>query len=635
VAQLLSTSFLADEPATLSTDDVTRLLLLRAVEEVDPTAVPPAARGDAAVDAGDVDPPAEWLARRARLLLPHLPPPYPTLPALLGRAGRIGQRVVVGAALVAGLASNYLGPSGQIHILYNPLMALVLWNLGVYLALALVHVRRGVRHPAPPPPPTGGDGGRGTTGAAAPPGARPGAGWRLLEWVLPALAGLQHRFERGRHAAQAQAVRAKRVAGVARRFLVLGHAVAGDRAMLAVRRTLHLGAIALCLGALAGTYVRGIFLEYAVVWRSTFVRGTAVVEGILDLLLGPASILLRARGFRPWEIEGLESPAGLPAGTYIHILALTAVLALVLPRAILAGLAAMRLRRIGRLPVDLADPYYARLLEHGRALQLEAISEPLALEMKIESAKLAEAIAVFVRDQLYDARVVPVLRRFREEGGRVADLEASLAATCEAFAPQLERFVISAHDGFVRALAARAARLIGAEPVGHQAVATRPELEMLPMAGSGNPGGALGNELTDAVSVAVSTAVALAAGTVSGGIGHSLGLAIISTLLHTTGPIGFLIGAFGAFAVTAGLLEVSRDSVGEWTRNVRLPPAALRLLLRDSKLESLVAEGRQRAYADVKAQVTRDLEASAPALLDQLLAGLGPVLRRLAAERAP
>ena len=295
----------------------------------------------------------------------------------------------------------------------------------------------------------------------------------------------------------------------------------------------------------------------------------------------------------------------------------------------------MRMRRRERLPVDLNDPYYARLIDHGRALQLETISEPLALEMKIESAKFAEAIAVFVRDQLYDARVVPVLRRFREAGGRVADLEAELAATCEAFSPQLERFVISAHDDFVRALAARAARLIGADPVGHDEVATRPEMQMLSTARLRQSGGALSADLTDAISVAVSTAVALAAGTVSGGIGHSIGLAIISTLLHTTGPIGFLIGALGAFAVTAGLLEVSRDSVGEWTSTVRLPPAALRLLLRDSKLESLIAEGRQRAYTDVKAQVTRDLEASAPALLDHLLAGLGPVLRRVAAERAP
>jgi len=304
------------------------------------------------------------------------------------------------------------------------------------------------------------------------------------------------------------------------------------------------------------------------------------------------------------------APAGLPAAPYIHILALTAMLAIILPRAILAALATARLRTRERLTLDLDEPYFARLVDHGRALQLEAISEPMALQMKIESAKLAEAVAVFVRDQLYDERVVPVLRRFRDEGGRIADLEAELATTCEGFTPALERFVASAHDDFVRALAARAARLIGTDPVGHESVATRPELRTLPSAGSGNPAGALSAELTDAITVAVSTAVALAAGAVSGGIGHSLGIAIISTLLHTTGPVGFLIGALGAFAITAGLLDLSRESVGEWTKSVRLPSAALRVLLRDSKLESLITEGRARAYADVKAQVTRDLDAS-------------------------
>ena len=623
---------MSDSHAALSADDVTRVLLVRAVEEADPEAVPAAARGDAAVDAGAIEPPEAWLARRARFLLPHLPAPYPALPTVLGRSAHTGQRLLVAAAFLAGLAANYLGPSERIHILYNPLMALVVWNLAVYAALALARLRRGPRRrpgPAAPPP------GPSETRAVVTAQPGPGVGWRLLEWLLPALAGVHHRLERGRHAAGAQAVRARRVAAVARRFLVLWHAVAANRAVLAVRRALHLSAIALCLGALAGTYVRGIFLEYAVAWRSTFVRGPGAVEGILDLLLGPASLLLRGRGFERWEVDGLLAPDGLPAAPYIHLLALTAVLAIILPRGLLAALATARLERSERLRLDLGEPYFARLVEHGRALQREAISEPLALEMTIESAKLAEAIAVFVRDQLYDARVVPVLRRFRDEGGRIADLEAELAATCEAFTPTLQRFVSSAHDQFVRALAGRAARLLGAEPVGHESIATPPELRALPATGSGNPGGALSAELTDAITVAVSTAVALAAGTVSGGIGHSLGLAIVSTLLHTTGPIGFLIGALGAFAVTAGLFDLSRHSVGEWTKSVRLPPAALRVLLRDRKLETLVAEGRERAYAGVKAQVTADLEASAPALLDRLLVGLTPVLRRLAAERAP
>src|SRR5262249_19260589 len=187
--------------------------------------------------------------------------------------------------------------------------------------------------------------------------------------------------------------------------------------------------------------------------------------------------------------------------------------------------------------------------------------------------------------------------------------EPGRRGACQALEPALERFVTQAHAGYVQALAARAARLLGAEPVGHEAVAPAPALGPLPGAGSGDPGGALSAELTETITVAVSTAVALAAGTVRGGMGHSLGLAIVSTLLHTTGPIGFLIGALGAFAVTAGLFDLSRESVGEWTKTVPLPAAALRLLLRDRKLESLVGQGRERAYAAVKAEVSADLGA--------------------------
>ncbi len=617
----------------LGVDDVGRVLLVRAVEERDPDAVPPVARGDAAVDAGAIDPPETWLARRAALLLPHLLPPYPTLPSLLERSGRTLLRVVVAAAFLIGVAANYLGPSEHIQLLYNPLVALILWNVGVYAVVAVLAVRRRRTrrgHARTDDAPDA------TAAAPVPVTPAPRTSWRLLEWLVPAIAGVHERFERGRDTVRAHAARGRSVTGAARRLLVLWHRIEGNLASLRLERALHLGAIALCLGALAGTYVRGVFLEYAVVWRSTFVRAPETVRFLANALLGPASLLLRGHGFETAEAEALLTPAGLPAAPYIHILAVAAAMFILVPRAVLAMLDTITLRRRRRqLAIDLAEPYYARLLEHGRALQLETISEPLALEMRIEGAKLAEAVAVFVRDQLYDARVVPILRAFRERGGRIADLEAELASACQAFEPTLERFVTEAHGAYVRALAARAARLIGAEPVGHEALAPAPALGSLPGAGSGDPGGALSDELTEAITVTVSTAVALAAGTVSGGIGHTLGLAIVSTLLHTTGPIGFLVGALGAFAVTAGIFDLGRASVGEWTKSVPLPAAALRVLLRDRKLESLIAQGRERAYTAVKAEVSADLEQSAPALHEQLLAGLGPVLRRLAAERAP
>jgi hypothetical protein len=179
----------------------------------------------------------------------------------------------------------------------------------------------------------------------------------------------------------------------------------GSIVSLRLRRALH-GARSLCLGALASHLHPGIFLEYAVVWRSTFVRGPNTVRLMLDALLGPASLLLRGRGFDTAEVEALLGPAGLPAASYIHLLAIASAMFILVPRTLLALSATLGLRRRGRrMTIDLDDAYYARLLEHGRALQVEAISEPLALEMRIEAAKLAEAVAVFVRDQLYDARV--------------------------------------------------------------------------------------------------------------------------------------------------------------------------------------------------------------------------------------
>jgi hypothetical protein len=173
-------------PSRLPADDVGRVLLVRAVEERDPDAVPPVARGDAAVDAGAIDPPETWLARRAALLLPHLLAPYPALPALLERAGRTLLRLVVAAAFLIGLAANYLGPSEHIHLVYNPLVALILWNLGVYVVVAVLALRGHRPHPTRTPA----DAPVAEPAPAAPAARAPRASWRLLEWLVPALAGV-------------------------------------------------------------------------------------------------------------------------------------------------------------------------------------------------------------------------------------------------------------------------------------------------------------------------------------------------------------------------------------------------------------------------------------------------------------
>src|SRR4029453_8383012 len=121
---------------------------------------------------------------------------------LRARAARTPLRGVIGGAFLIGLAANYLGPSEHIHLLYNPLVALILWNLGVYVVVAVL--------PPPPPPPW-----KPSRPADAPGGER-GTSCGLLEVLVPALAGVHERFERGRDTVRGHAARGRRVTSVAR-----------------------------------------------------------------------------------------------------------------------------------------------------------------------------------------------------------------------------------------------------------------------------------------------------------------------------------------------------------------------------------------------------------------------------------
>jgi hypothetical protein len=455
--------------------------------------------------------------------------------------------------------------------------------------------------------------------------------------VLPRVAAARQRLERGRRVAGERLVAARTFADVARRFLILWHDATGPALGVRLRRALHLCAIALTAGALLGTYVRGVFFEYNVVWRSTFVRDDATIRALLEALLGPAALLTGRSGFADADVPALLGPTGLPAAPWIHLLAVTALVWVVVPRTVLAVAATLRIRREGRRArVDLDDAYYRQLLAQAQATQLEPIADQLALHVRIACARLAESVAVFVRDELYDRRVVPLLHAYRAEGGRLGALEKQLAATCRDFQPALETFVGRAHDAFERELAADVERVLGTRLALPEGIdpSWRDELTALPRHATGDATDTLGGELSDAIDVSVSTAVALAVGSISGGIGHHLGIAVVSALLGTTGPVGFVIGALGAFAVTSLGFQLGRTAIAEQTKRVPLPAAALRLLLHRRKLERLVAQGRAQAYTSVKARLDAELTRATPPLMEQLRRGLRPVLRRIAAERA-
>src|SRR2546429_1031604 len=106
------------------------VLLIRSVEEADESAFSDAALAKSLKVAGDLDPDdrASWFLRRATWLSDQLSPYYLLIPKMIHAVDKANPFVLI-LTLVIGIASNHFGPTGEIHVLFNPIMALVAWNV--------------------------------------------------------------------------------------------------------------------------------------------------------------------------------------------------------------------------------------------------------------------------------------------------------------------------------------------------------------------------------------------------------------------------------------------------------------------------------------------------------------------------
>jgi hypothetical protein len=101
---------------------------------------------------------------------------------------------------------------------------------------------------------------------------------------------------------------AKRLRRVVRRFCTLWIGVAQPLLALHTRRLLSWAALGLAAGAVLGMFVRGLFLDYHIVWRSTFVKEVReLIEARLTPLLPQLSEQIWTR-VKPM----LAEPPGAP-----------------------------------------------------------------------------------------------------------------------------------------------------------------------------------------------------------------------------------------------------------------------------------------------------------------------------------
>lgn len=369
----------------------------------------------------------EWAERflhlRAQWLLDQVSQQHPGVHWLRGSAASWGWLGTAWPllALVAGWLGENLFSPGHIHLLSPALVAVLAWNWGLMLWLLLRRLQS-LRHWGRPP--------------ALRPEPHAPRRWPHLPWPDAwgkALWGVSQGLQRDW----------RRVAGPCLRVRWLSR--------------LHDGAAWLALGLIASLAWKGLYGQYRVGWESAWIDAP-----LMHQLVNGLASLVGSAPFSANTINSLQgwSTASAPeVGTaWFWLVAKLLLLTVVLPRWLLARLAAWRARRLSQhLRLDLTEPYYVALLAsfggHPTPLQVWPYSYTLDAAQQSRLAAAAQALhgaaaTVALMPHTPYGQLPPASHATPAPGHPTADQPHPVALFSLAATPEAE-----AHGQFVQHLA--------------------------------------------------------------------------------------------------------------------------------------------------------------------------------------
>ncbi len=594
--------------ATLMNEkDISTTLLVRSVEEFEPEFFGPETQFEALKACGEPADNQDLVLKRAEFLFQKLPEKLRGLAATMN-INRTWAYATGISAFLLGILFNYLGPIDKIHVLFNPVVLLLLWNVAVFIVLIagrfLMRTRQDKRADMGAENIPSNPAQLRETPTQKVHSLQPEHPFSLPQWFLKKLCfSIHQQFVKKKQDMKDAASSAKTVSRYMEHWWDMNQKIVISR----FARTVHILALCLVAGALTGIYIRGLFFEYNVVWKSTFIHDPSDISLILNALFGLPSLLLRGTLINPSDVTLLLHPGGDPAAPWIHLFAVSTILFVFPLRLFLAALETGKMKGLARKRmIDLSEPYYRRLIALAAEMHASRLQGEVSQVVEAEFSRMSESIASYTRDRFFDENVAPLFIQFREKGGRIRTLEDEITLQSEEFKDELDSYIEKAQEEFRHSLAESVSGVIGKKLAAVE-VNIGKDFHFRPNAYKDVFDVSVTQNMTDFISVTVTAAVAAAAGTVSGGFGKVLGIAVVSALLHTSGPVGFLIGALAGLLLGGGTAVLARDKITDLVKNRNLPGFSTQLLMSESKLNRTIEQARTDVHALIKREVEEKL----------------------------
>lgn len=620
----------------MTENEVAEILLVRSLEESNPDFFTQDTLSNAIVNAGEIDDDAAWIQRRASYLYNSLPKAIQSI-SMISIFPSKWITVLAIFTFIIGLGSNFLDQNKHVHIIRNPIIVLIIWNLLVYFLIffAYCYGLLSKRDKDMQLPSTikanaetkqhvesldNSDAISDQENIPKLPAKQP-LTLRFLYHLFPALVFRWNRWVDRTKGFKSHIPLAKQTS---RQFWQYYWTINYPLLRAKFKYVIHFLAIILVTGAISGTYIRGLFSEYSFFWESTFIKDETVIKIILNIFLGIPSLIIDQSLIHLNSIEQLKS--GSPAAHWIHLLSAAALMFVIIPRSLLY---LNEVRLVNDLKksfeVDIREQYFQTTIKRACETRAKRLREDIENIVTLEVAKYSESLAVFVREKLYNKMVVPKLIEFRNTGGRINDLIVGIESSCEVFEHEIQNYVDTARKDFQTSLVIQVNRLIGKE-LSMPEMEIKGHIQKTQASDVDTVGQSMTRDMTSAVGLAVTTAITLSIATVSGGFGTKLGVAIIVLLFGTTGPVGWIVGAIAGLLLGGGVSLLAKDKISDTLKNKKLPSLVVKGMLTETRLAKMIEEGRLKIYNDVKAEVEKELKPESQEIAKRIFAEIAKAI---------